>query len=501
MLFKWYKRIVSMKLKERLFSDLGVIVFGTLLVLPIWVNQNFGHLDFEQILFLLLSDGQGSTVDWSTIGKFFLFFIPVWSVMGLILFIIKRKQIKINYRSNRLKWAVVIVSVAMIIAYDQQFKVSSFFINGSDDSDMYEKYYVNPNDVDLTFPEEKRNLIYIVLESVETNFSDMTLKSGESVNLIPNLKRLANDHISFSNTDGFGGSKMIRGASWTAASLVGQSSGIPIQITKMDVSFGEEKGFLPGVVSLGDVLEDAGYTNYFLAGSDANFGGRETYYRTHGNYEILDIKHYKEQGILEADYSVFWGFEDAKLFEYAKQEILTISEKEEPFNFTMLTVDTHFTDGYTDLSCDFYYEEAYANAIHCSDSKVYEFVKWIQAQDFYENTTIVISGDHQTMNQDFALGMNDQETRTIYNAFINANFESYDLSRLIYREFSVLDLFPTTLSAMGVDIEGDRLGLGVNLVSNELTLIERLTMDGLDEEIAKNSDFYNSNFLQLEPSE
>ena len=38
---------------------------------------------------------------------------------------------------------------------------------------------------------------------------------------------------------------------------------------------------------------------------------------------------------------------------------------------------------------------------------------------------------------------------------------------------TIFDDFPTTLSAMGAEIEGDRLGLGTNLFSAKETLSEK----------------------------
>ena len=59
----------------------------------------------------------------------------------------------------------------------------------------------------------------------------------------------------------------------------------------------------------------------------------------------------------------------------------------------MLTVDTHFEDGYVCDECDDTFgDNQYANVMACSSRRVAEFVKWVQSQDFYENTTIVISG-------------------------------------------------------------------------------------------------------------
>ena len=59
--------------------------------------------------------------------------------------------------------------------------------------------------------------------------------------------------------------------------------------------------------------------------------------------------------------------------------------------------------------------------LHCSSKQVTEFVSWIQQQDFYENTTIVISGDHLTMDSDFCENIDPDYTRTVYNVIINSD--------------------------------------------------------------------------------
>lgn len=483
-----------MKNKREIKNTIIIYLGVTFMALPLWINKSFGHLDFEQLLFLVVSDGQGTAIDWMQVLNFILFFLPIWVITTMVIYYIKKNNITFNLKSKAIKLLSLVIVFCMIFAYDYQFKIFSFFINGSTESDLYERYYVDPTDTALTFPNQKQNLIYIVLESMETGFSEIVIDE-EVVNLIPNLEYLAQNYTSFSNSNALGGGRQLKGTTWTAASLSAQTSGIPIQMTNIESGYNEKNGYLPGVFTLGEVLVSQGYKNYFLAGSDANFGSRETYFKSHGNYEILDIKHYKEIGVLEEDYNVFWGFEDAKLFEYAKHELLEISTQDEPFNFTMLTVDTHFLEGYTDLSCDFYYDSAYANAIHCSDNKVYDFIKWIQAQDFYKNTTIVLTGDHHTMNHDFALNMVGVEDRSIYNVFINAQFKNEALEYTKNREFSVLDMFPTTLAALGVDIDGNQLGLGINLMSGKETLIEKLSQEVLEAEFSKHSEYYNTNFL------
>ena len=60
-----------------------------------------------------------------------------------------------------------------------------------------------------------------------------------------------------------------------------------------------------------------------------------------------------------------------------KQEFIEISQNETPFNFTILTADTHFTDGYLDKSCSTVFTDPYANSFYCSDSMIGEFISWI----------------------------------------------------------------------------------------------------------------------------
>jgi phosphoglycerol transferase len=156
----------------------------------------------------------------------------------------------------------------------------------------------------------------------------------------------------------------------------------------------------------------------------------------------------------------------------------------------MLTVDTHFPDGYVCSLCDDEFEgNQYANVMHCSSRQVTEFIKWCQQQPWYSNTTIVISGDHPTMDADFCDDVAKDYQRKVYTVYINADAKPADPDKT--RLYSTFDDFPTTLAALGCTIDGNRLGLGTNLFSDVPTLTER---DGLDEEnveLMRNSQFMN----------
>ena len=45
-----------------------------------------------------------------------------------------------------------------------------------------------------------------------------------------------------------------------------------------------QASFFPEINTLGDVLADEGYKQYFFIGSIGHFGGREVYFNEHGDY-------------------------------------------------------------------------------------------------------------------------------------------------------------------------------------------------------------------------
>ena len=155
----------------------------------------------------------------------------------------------------------------------------------------------------------------------------------------------------------------------------------------------------------------------------------------------------------------------------------------------MLTVDTHAPDGYMSDWCEEKYDNQYLNAVACSSKQVGDFIEWIQDQDFYENTTIVITGDHLSMNNYSFDTIDEDYNRSVYNVYINSAIDT-DCSK--NRMFSVFDYYPTTLAALGVDIKGNKLGLGTNLFSCEKTLDEQFTYYHINSEITKTSTFYNN---------
>jgi phosphoglycerol transferase len=158
-----------------------------------------------------------------------------------------------------------------------------------------------------------------------------------------------------------------------------------------------------------------------------------------------------------------------------------------PFNFTMETADTHFPDGYLSEGVESKFSSQYANVIAYSTKEAVEFIRWIQAQPFAEDTTIVITGDHTSMDKNFFANFDPNYERTTFNLILNSTATT---DNTLNRQYAPFDMFPTILESMGVQIEGGKLGLGTSLFSNEKTLIDTDGIDAVNEGFHGNSHFF-----------
>lgn len=457
-----------------------------------WMMKTWNGLTMDELMYHMNTDLEGTSTD----------MIREYIVLNLIPTLILAAVIcVILYMLKNARKQLLFVLVCLIISGSTagvmlrrawvRLDVSAYLKNQGEYSTFIDDNYVDPATVEITFPEEKKNLIYIYLESMEVTYADEENDGAFEENCIPELTQLAETYEDFSGTSPtLNGSYVMPGSTWTVAAMFGQVSGLPLKVTYMledsEIDMNSQDSFFADAVLLGDILQDAGYQQTLMIGSDAVFGGRRMLFSDHGDYEICDYNWAVDTDKIDEDYYVWWGYEDEKLIEYAKEKLLELSAEEEPFNFTMLTVDTHFEDGYVcDLCPDIFGDNQYANVMACSSEQISAFVAWIQEQDFYEDTVIVLSGDHLTMDSDFCEDVDETEyDRKVYTAYINAAAVPETDGERVY---TMYDNFPTTLAALGASIEGNRLGLGTNLFSAEPTLTETYGVDAMSDELEKNS--------------
>lgn len=494
------RKILVVKTISLVFFTIGMIF----VFFSHWFIDYFGQITPEQFLFNFKSPIVGTSTDmynelltsptFAVLTSVVLFLIMMNFSYDIFL-IIKNSRKKLLSQKILRKTSFILSIIVLIGGVSYGFKrlnLSQIAKEYFSDSSYYADNYVDPRKIKISFPAQKRNLVHIYLESIENSYLSKDLGGYMDENLMPELTELSNEGVHFTEGTKFGGPYQTYGSSWSVASMVNMSAGIPLKVPVEGNSYGKSGSFLPGAITIGDILEAQGYNQTVMFGANADFGGLTTFFTTHGNFNIFDHKAAKEKKLIPEDYDVWWGFEDDKLYGFAKDEITRLSNEGKPFNFTMETADTHFPDGYLSEHAELKHSSQYANVISYSTKEAVNFIRWIQQQPFYENTTIVVTGDHLSMDKNFFAGFDKSYNRTIFNLILNSPVTPTNTEK---RRFATFDLYPTILASMGVQIDGNKLGLGTNLFSDEKTLLENSDLDILESGLSSKSNFFTQEII------
>lgn len=470
-----FKRIV-------LTAGAFLLIFFASFSLYIWLT--FGTPRIDEMYWVF----------YAPLGSFDLqFFIPVlqfflvpFGIFSIIFFTLYRKLY------SRFLGIFLCCLASIIGAFVYSVNKKSNILLHLSASSFIEDNYLDPKTVGLNFPKRKKNLIRIYVESMEVTYADQGNGGALKQNLIPTLTQRSGEGVSFRGKDRrLNGILSTHGSTWTIAAAFSQEAGLPLKVNLDGNMMDTQKGFFPDIATLGDILAAHGYTNVLLQGSDARFGGTKLFYQSHGNAKILDYGFFKQKNIKPDVGEAWWGVEDEKVFAMAKQVLPGLAREHAPFAFTLFTVDTHANgnaqhDGLPCRLCPRDGGNIYANVIRCSDAQLDEFISWVEKQEFYPETVIVISGDHLSMAERFFQHIGKDYERKAFMLILNAEPEP---ELLFYRAYTAFDVFPTILGALGVKISGNRLGLGANLYSDTPTLAEKMGIRALDEQLQPRSAF------------
>ena len=404
-----------------------------------------------------------------------------------------RKQIyPLNFFLKRRGISLIITTIVMLLISFINMDGIKFTKDNIQTSTFIEDNYVTPKKENIIF-KKKKNLILIFAESFETTLFSKEEGGEWKYNVMPEMFKLLNEEgsIYFASDDKVGGVNTLFATTWTTASIVANTTGLPFKIPIDDNKYHSDD-FMKGAYALGDVLKDNEYYNEVISATKTSFGGLQEYYTKHGNYNIIDNRNVKKYDkTYNKEDKSSWGMNDKYLFEIAKQRLEEISNKNEPFNLNLITIDTHANDEYIGKYSETKYKTKNENAYATSSKLIYEFVNYVKKQPYYKDTTIVILGDHPSMHKSIYKNIS-KSRRLRYNVIINSEKEPINTKN---RVFTALDMYPTILSSIGADIKDDRLGLGVNLFSDKETLSEKYGLEKINNEIPKRSIFYNDEIL------
>ena len=506
--------------KKLLFS---MFVFSCLVNASIEFTEMYGIIPIEQFLFHFAFKITGA--NFSMVHKFIVKTLFGAILMFIFFLYVVSIKISINGQSfqlrfNKKKKSVTVISVllpiagiiitALIIQVPQY--IASLY---KESSKFYEENYIYPDHVKYSFPEEKRNLIVIFAESLETGFLTPENGGAFAEDLIPEVTELSKNNISyFSKNTGIGGIIQLYGTEWTIAGIAACYLGVPLAVNFLNQTGWNNYGilgdiFLPGAYGIGDILHAGGYKNYFILGSDIKFGGRDRLFENHKDTIIYDYIYFRDNNYIPLNYKKWWGIEDRKLYKFAKLKIEEIAQQEDPFFITLLTADSHPVGGYIDEYADKVFNSKYKNVLRDMSKQLYDFVEWLMQQPFYHNTTVVILGDHlyqdsaffpdnfQIQNLSskydksyFSGKSEDDYNRYVINIFINSLLSEVENEN---RKLSHFDILPLLVDSIGIsyNTKGLALGRSLNIKNSDSTLVEKYNIHFLNEELSRKSIVYN----------
>ena len=463
-----------------------------------WIIRKYGPVSYEQIIFHL---NMPFSSELRIILSYLQNTVMTGIIISILLWLLFSKKYRIKYtfvEKNRNfvyqhRWGLSIVWFLFCCGYFfvrmNLWTMITYRQHKREVSDFYEKNYVLPQKTQIIFPNAKRNLVIIFMESIESTFAQTPKHNYFKADLIPELHKLANENINFSENEYIGGATPIDGTQWTQAGLFAKTCGAPIQLPIREANFFQPKtDFYPNAFCIYDILRLQGYNESFMIGSNGEFGGMDRFVKTHGHQRFLDTLYFT-RSMSRFSYKLRRkNMPDEKLFPLAKKELQMLANKKQPFIFTLMTLDTHFgTQEFSETLCKRKYglDNNLKNVVSCASLQIANFVKWIQVQPFYENTTVILLGDHLMMNDSLSAKMN----RHPLNIFINTAIPAQNPKNRIFTPF---DIYPTIIESIGAKINGHRLGLGTSLFADIPTLTEgHISVKEMDKEVRKSSKLYD----------
>ena len=168
-------------MKKKIISALIIIclliAFGTLVTVE-WLYDTFGHLSMDEIVFHLKVPMEGTNTDivWTYIKQCSLKIIIPTALISSILIYPMMKDVK-KIKTSQKKRTIIIssgIAVMILIISTERIvnatDIKEYIGSLKNESNLIETEYVDPKEVEIEFPEQKRNLIYILLESMETTY-------------------------------------------------------------------------------------------------------------------------------------------------------------------------------------------------------------------------------------------------------------------------------------------------------------------------------------------
>lgn len=297
-----------------------------------------------------------------------------------------------------------------------------------------------------------KNVFFIHLESFQQFLINYKVNDVE---VTPNLNQLVADQntLSFDNFfNQVGQGKTSDAEMMTENSLFGLPSGSAMS------NYGTTNTF----EATPAILDQQGYTTAVMHGGTGSFWNRENTYKSWGYDFFYSLSSYENK----KDYYLNYGLKD-KIF--LQQSAKMIEQLPQPFYTKIITVTNHYpypldkedqtiektTTG--DKTVDGYVQTA-----HYLDQALGEFITWLKESGLYDNSMIVMYGDHYGISGNHKEASAKLLGKETFNNFDDLQFQRVPFiihmnglqGGINHTYGGEIDVMPTILNLLGVDDEG-----------------------------------------------
>jgi phosphoglycerol transferase MdoB-like AlkP superfamily enzyme len=224
-------------------------------------------------------------------------------------------------------------------------------------------------------PEQHPNVMLVVMESMSAEYMGVF---GNTQKLTPNLDRLAQNGLSFTQTYATG-TRTVRGLEAVTLSLPptpGQS------ILRRP---GNENLF-----SLGFIFKDRGYRTQFLYGGYGYFDNMNSFFAGNG-FDVIDHTHFAKD---EIHFSNVWGVADEDLFAHAIREADRSFAAGTPFMQLIMTTSNHRPYTFPEGRIDRPSKSGRLGGVQYADYSIGKLVEWAETKPWFKDTLFVFVADH-----------------------------------------------------------------------------------------------------------
>ena len=283
--------------------------------------------------------------------------------------------------------------------------------------------------------EKKKNLVIIIEESMGAQFTGFI---GNNT-LTPNLDKLANEYISFTNLHS-NGTRSVRG-------LAALTSGtLPIHGNEVIKRNKTQSDYF----TVANLLKPYGYKSSFIYGGEARFDNMRSWYLGNGFDIVIEEKDYENP-----IFASTWGVSDEDLVIKANETFVNHSKANENFVSVIFSSSNHTPFELPDGKIEFEKnvpKQSVENAIKYAHFTIGRFFNLAKKESYFKDTVFIVASDHNVR-------VYGDQVVPIDMFQIPAVIVSQDIKPLVYSKLSSqADVLATALDLIGVDLSYPILG-------------------------------------------